>query len=291
MISDDSLSSDTTKAPGESSITQEGTKRRKRQPRVVAGKNSTASRSKSTEETKKKKSTEKKAPKQVAKSSSNNTSQKTGEYKTTRNELYTLFYYTNKPFIITELSLRFKDVGKKQLEKVLDDLEEKKLITIKLNGKTKVYVLNQDNLKYRDEENSTQEKENDKTTSQSSKKQFVTMSTLKKTQEVLTQKLSDVTLTNNQLSAEVAELSNELSTEMLRKKIQEFELFIQENIEFESVELADEAEFETVSAKMGVYTKMESQRKKIIKEIVDTVSDGLGMKKKEFMEEAGIGQE
>ena len=73
---------------------------------------------------------------------------KTSEYKQYRNDIYTLLYYSNKPFIITELNLQFKHIPKSQIEQILLDLSQKQLITTKLNGKTKLYFLNQEVLNY-----------------------------------------------------------------------------------------------------------------------------------------------
>lgn len=227
----------------------------------------------------------KKRTKKQTKSTKNNV--KTSEYKQHRNDIYTLLYYSNKPFVITELNLQFKHIPKSQIEQILIDLTQKQLINTKLNGKTKLYFLNQEVLNYHNEQFDQIEINNDDKFNITSKK------TLKQLEEIhanVATKLAEYKLQNEQLHEKIDKSKNELSNEELTKCISEFKNFINDNKKYSNIITIDKNLFETKQSKVIEYKKIEKQRQIMFKFIVNTVCENFELKIKELLDEAGIDQ-
>lgn len=253
-----------------------------------------ASLSESKPKTKKKATKKKKASTSQGKpekaTKKKKSSNKDEAYKEQRNALYTYFYYANKPVIMTELNLLFKDTPKKTLEAICDDLEAKKLITIKLNGKTKVYFLNQENMPYTDTNGEVSQKENMQMTCSVDvkNKHRKTFEEIEKENTEITAELERVMENNKKLKEEAHALGTALSDEQLREKIKEFKVFLDENKEFKDIEVADKKEFDSLATKEQKFKKLFTERKKLFKNITETVSEGMNKKVKDFLEDVGI---
>ncbi|KAL6121923.1 hypothetical protein NUSPORA_01110 [Nucleospora cyclopteri] len=225
---------------------------------------------------------------------------KSEEYKTLRNGVYTLLYYANKPFVSTELVLQFKGSKKSQIEKILDDLEKKNLITIKINGKSKVYYLNQSRLRYIDSERKAESQNENEANLSLKNSQEIDNSvnqkkSNKKTIEELKTEYNEIAAQLEEHKSECAELlqkknllENELSNCEMERKIKEYEMYIKENEGLNNCELIDKKEFDAMKEKSNRFKKLFSNRKKIYKNILDTVSEALGIKTKELLGEIGI---
>ena len=243
----------------------------------------------STEEKNVKKKTPKTQTKKVKRTKATGKLNKDEIYKKTRNDLYTWFYYNNKPVIMTELNLLFKDAGKKMLETLCEDLESKKLISIKLNGKTKVYFLNQETLKYKNEGETVENASNKMSCSIDNKTvEYKTFEELQQKEIEISEKYAEVLEINRGLLEEINMLSNALSDEEFIIKIEEFKKFLEENKEYASIETVIPEEFDKLKDKEIKIKKIHGKRNKIFKNVVETVSEAMGIKKKIFLEEAGI---
>lgn len=212
---------------------------------------------------------------------------KTSEYKQYRNDIYTLLYYSNKPFIITELNLQFKHIPKSQIEQILLDLSQKQLITTKLNGKTKLYFLNQEVLNYYHEQFDQMETNKVNESNITLKK---TLSQLKETHTNIMAKLAEYKLQNEQLHEKLLKAKNELNNEELIKCISDFKNFINDNEKYSNIITIDKNLFETKQLKVIEYKKIEKQRQIMFKSIVNTVCENFEFKMKELLDEAGIDQ-
>ncbi|ORD94300.1 hypothetical protein ECANGB1_897 [Enterospora canceri] len=212
---------------------------------------------------------------------------KSEDYKTLRNQVYTLFYYSNKPFILTELNLQFKEARKTEIETICDDLTSKGLLTNKMNGKTKIWYLNQNKLNYGEKENLAST-----AGSMDARKQSgVSMGELEEVYEEVKEEFKITKEKGMELRNEINSLNNELSNVELEDEIEKMKVFITENKAYENVELVDEEEYKKHKTVQVKYRKMEAERKGILKNIINSVSEGMGKSKKEFMEEVGISKE
>lgn len=228
-------------------------------------------------------------------------------YRKVRDELYSYFYYSNKPVVMTELNLIFKDVSKKLLETICDDLEEKKVLSIKLNGKTKVYFLNQKSLSYikenieiENENNNTQGNitENTQGTMQKmscsvdvKKHRGKTLKELEEEWKIVEEQNKQLIEENIQLKEEKHAIGSALSDEEMQKEIEEFKEFLEENKKYTEIELADEKTFDSLKVEENLLKKTFIFRKKIFKNITETVSEGMNKKVKEFLEEVGLNED
>ncbi|OQS54788.1 hypothetical protein EHP00_1268 [Ecytonucleospora hepatopenaei] len=228
-------------------------------------------------------------------------------YRKVRDELYSYFYYSNKPVVMTELNLIFKDVSKKLLETICDDLEEKKVLSIKLNGKTKVYFLNQKSLSYikenieiENENNNTQGNitENTQGTMQKmscsvdvKKHRGKTLKELEEEWKIVEEQNKQLIEENNQLKEEKHAIGSALSDEEMQKQTEEFKEFLEENKKYTEIELADEKTFDSLKVEENLLKKTFISRKKIFKNITETVSEGMNKKVKEFLEEVGLNED
>lgn len=228
-------------------------------------------------------------------------------YRKVRDELYSYFYYSNKPVVMTELNLIFKDVSKKLLETICDDLEEKKVLSIKLNGKTKVYFLNQKSLSYikenieiENENNNTQGNitENTQGTMQKmscsvdvKKHRGKTLKELEEEWKIVEEQNKQLIEENNQLKEEKHAIGSALSDEEMQKQTEEFKEFLEENKKYTEIELADEKTFDSLKVEENLLKKTFIFRKKIFKNITETVSEGMNKKVKEFLEEVGLNED
>ncbi|ORD96011.1 hypothetical protein HERIO_2021 [Hepatospora eriocheir] len=181
------------------------------------------------------------------------------DFKELRNNVYTLFYYSNKPYFLNELVLQFKGYKKTIIEKIITDLENKGLITIKLNNKTKIFHLNQSNLKY---EKSEEE--------------------YKAEYETKLVELKELKSLNSTLNSKVTSFKNMLTNEEMEEKIKYFKEFLLENKNIK--EGVNEEIFNKTVNNLKKINQIELKRKRIFNEIVNGVSEGMNMKKKEFLD-------
>ncbi|ORD99117.1 HOP2 [Hepatospora eriocheir] len=185
------------------------------------------------------------------------------DFKELRNNVYTLFYYSNKPYCLNELVLQFKGYKKTIIEKIITDLENKGLITIKLNNKTKIFHLNQSNLKY---EKSEEE--------------------YKTEYETKLVELKELKSLNSTLNSKVTSFKNMLTNEEMEEKIKYFKEFLLENKNIK--EGVNEEIFNKTVNNLKKINQIKLKRKRIFNDIVNGVSEGMNMKKKEFLDEVGI---
>lgn len=206
------------------------------------------------------------------------------EYRQLRNTMYTFFYYSNKPTAVPELCLQFKTQKKVHIEKILDDLVSKNKIFLKLCGRTKVYCLSQ-NMEYEiDDPNYTDEVDQ----AQDQAEEDKVLRFLKWRNAAVTSELKALKDLNRDLDAEILSLDTEMSVEELKKAIKTMNKAVEENGAYETAEYVDYEEFDGRKKQLVLMEKEYSCRKKVFKEIVSGVSEGLEMKPKDLLEEAGI---
>ncbi|KAI5150653.1 26S proteasome regulatory subunit, ATPase 3, interacting protein [Enteropsectra breve] len=216
------------------------------------------------------------------------------EYRQNRDTVYTYFYYANRPVALSEVVLQFKTIKKSVVEKILGDLVSKEKIMAKLLGKSKFYCLAQD-MEYRIEEEEgynddidAQMKEQNGSSSGKDGEDEKTLRYLRWKLNNLKEIRNVLWKENSALSEEITGYENELSVDELKHAIENMKKIVQENEGAEEIKVVDENAMEQKRKEHAAIKKINSVRKKIFKEIVDGVSEGIGCKSKELMEDAGI---
>lgn len=207
------------------------------------------------------------------------------EYRQLRDTIYTFMYYCNKPIIGTELLLQFKGQKKATVEKVLDDLVAKEKLFLKLFGKSKIYCLSQSmeftiGKEYTDKIDSEQDQNIE----------YKTLRYLKWSFEENTKLLNELKIENKRLSEELAGFENEMSVEELKASIKEMNnlIKIDKENQKEGKVTVDPKEFAKIKKTHAIIKKENINRNSIFKNIVDSICDGTGIKKKDFLKDAGI---
>lgn len=207
------------------------------------------------------------------------------DYRQLRDTIYTFMYYCNKPIIATELLLQFKGHKKAQVEKVLDDLVSKEKLFIKLFGKSKIYCLSQ---------NMTFEIGNDYTDdidkNQDQTVEDKVLRYLKWNYESKAKILSELKNENKMLNEELLTFENEMSVEELKNAIKEMKntIKLDEQDQKDEETPVDPKEYAKIKKSHSTIKKELSNRNEIFKNIVDSICDGVGIKKKDFLRDAGI---
>lgn len=206
------------------------------------------------------------------------------EWRELRNTIYTFFYYSNKPIGSSEIVLQFKNQKKATVEKVLDDLVEKGKIVIKTAGRSKVYYLAQDmnyeitDPEYTDEVDAAQD--------QIEENKVVRF--LKWKHRILNKELQDLKHECEQLDLQITAFDGEMSAAELTKAIPELEKYVEANREFESVECIDENDYNARKKELEAFKKKDIARRKMLKEMLCSIAEGLDIKVGDLKEDAGI---
>lgn len=206
------------------------------------------------------------------------------EYRQLRDTIYTFFYYSNKPAINTEIYLQFKSHKKPMIDKVLEDLVEKKKIVMKLFGKSKIFYLSQDMSFEIDEKVYTDEIDDAQDKSIEDK----TLRYLKWNTDQLLSTLSQLKDENKELDAVLNDFENQMSVEELKRGIKEMKAIIKEDEGMEKEEVVDPSDFEKVKKEHQLLKKELAKKLGLFKEIVESITDGLSIKKKDFIKTLGI---
>lgn len=208
-------------------------------------------------------------------------------YRQLRDTIYTFFYYSNKPVNMSELILQFKGHPKKLVETVVDDLVQKNKIFMKVIGtKTKIYCLTQED-NYEIDEEYTDEIDNDQNKEVDDKK----LRFFKWKNEKLKNELNELKKKSSDLDLKIAAFDNSLTTEELKNEIERMKREIESHDGERNYEYVDVNVFEKTKKDMENLEKELIKRKKKFKEMVEMISDGLEMKKKDLLTEAGIEDE
>ena len=209
---------------------------------------------------------------------------KTQAYRDLRSTIYTFFYYSNRPVNGTEVMLQFKNHRKADVEQSLEDLVERGKIIKKIFSKSKFYCLAQDmeyeidDPEYTDEADAKQDQnEEDKV-----------LRFLRWKRTALSGALKELKQETAQLDEEIALLENQLSTEELKKAVDGMKRQLGKNGKMNEGKLVTETEMENQAKEMGMLNKELVKRKRIFKEAVDALCDGLDISKQALYDEVGI---
>lgn len=206
------------------------------------------------------------------------------EYRQLRDTIYTFFYYSNKPVILAEINLQFKNYKKTNVQKVLDDLVAKEKIFTKTIGKSKIYCLAQEMAFEIDEDLYTDEI--DKAQDQTVDDKVIRYLQWNYAKHV--DELNNIKNENKELDLELHEFEGQLSIEELRRAIEGMQETIKEYSEEEKKEMISYKEFNDKKKDHALIKKELSKRTKIFKGIVEMVCDGCGIEKKDLLKNAGI---
>lgn len=206
------------------------------------------------------------------------------EYRELRDTVYTFFYYSNKPVNISELTTQFKNITKPRIEKILEDLVEKKKIFSKALGKQKYYCLVQDMTYTIDDPEYTDAVDAQQNQTVCDKE----LRFLRWKRANLLQTLKTLQLECSQLDEMIKVKEQELGTEDLIKAIEGMRAFIKKNGQVKELKLVSEADAEKQNVNMNRLRKELQQRKRMLKEMIDMLCDGLDLKRSELLSEAGI---
>lgn len=212
------------------------------------------------------------------------TPQSKAEYRQLRDTVYTFFYYSNKPVVMTEITLQFKGVKKPQLQAVLDDLVEKDKIFVRDIGKSKVYCLSQ-NMSYEIDE-AIYTDVIDKTVDQTIDDK--TLRYLKWCYDKQMEELGALKEESKRLDGILYGYENQMSVEELRRVVKDMRALISAHDSKGKVEKVSYEVFSKQKKQYSEFKKVLDNRNKIFKEIVDVICDGSGMKKTELYKEADI---
>lgn len=207
------------------------------------------------------------------------------EYRQLRDTIYTFMYYSNKPMAITEIILQFKSQKKSMVVEVLDDLVDKEKIFVKPFSRTKIYCLSQsmdyeiDETVYTDEIDQQQDQAvEDKC-----------LRYLKWNYERHTRELSKLREEGRELDAEIGAYENELTMDELEKAICGMEAIVEKEDGAREGEVAiSYEEFSKMRKKHAALRKEQNKLSATFRDIADRVSEGLGISRREFLEQAGI---
>lgn len=207
-------------------------------------------------------------------------------YRQLRDIIYTFFYYSNKPVNMSEIVLQFRSYSKKLVESVIEDLVQKDKIFMKIIGsKTKIYCLKQEDnyeincdLEYTDEIDAVQNQEVDDKS----------LRYLKWKNAQLKTKLVELKEESVDLDNKIAAFDNSMTIEEMKNEIEKMINCINSYCEISPCEFIDEELFKNAKKEIAIYEKNYKQKKKIFKEMVGTIADGLEMKKKDLLIEIGI---
>lgn len=205
----------------------------------------------------------------------------TEEYRQLRNVVYTFFYYSNKPVNVAELVLQFKNYGKKAIEDVLADLVGKNKIFVRPCGKSKVYCLSQD-MVYTVDDPGYADEDGDLT------EDDTVLRFLKWKNAAINAELRALKNESRDLDAQIQSIDEEMSVDELKVAIRTMRRAVEEAGEREPGEYVDPALFAEKKKQLAAVEKEYAARRRIIKNIISTISDGLEMKQKDLMDEIGI---
>lgn len=206
------------------------------------------------------------------------------EFRQLRDTIYTFFYYSNKPVSITEIILQFKNNKKSMVEKVLEDLVNKKMIFFRIFGKSKIYCLAQEMSFEIDESIYTDDI--DKTQDQSIEDKVLRY--LKWNFERHSSELAQLKDKNKKLDTELSEYDNQMTTEELKRAIKDFKATIKEYEGRDKKEVVSTVDFNKRKKEHAEIKKEFSKRSQLFKEIIDSLSEGLNKKRKELFKEIGL---
>ncbi|KAM0681055.1 PSMC3 interacting protein [Glugoides intestinalis] len=206
------------------------------------------------------------------------------EYRQLRDTIYTFFYYSNKPVIISEINLQFKNYKKTNVQKVLDDLVTKEKIFFRTIGKSKVYCLSQE-MSFEIDDNSYTD-DIDKMQDQTVDDKLMRYLQWNYTNHV--DELNKLKNENKELDLELTEFEGQLSIEELRRAIKGMKETIEEHSGEEKQEVVGYEEFNNKKKEHTAIKKELSKRTKIFKGIIEMVCDGCGIEKKDLLQNAGV---
>lgn len=205
------------------------------------------------------------------------------EYRQVRDTVYTYFYYLNKPVSLPEILLQFKNNKKVTVQKVLDDLVSKDKIFMRLFGKSKVYCLTQD-MSYSIDECYTDDIDRE----QNQEIEDKVLRYLKWNYERHSEELSKLKNECKELDAELKEFECQLTVEELKRAIKDMKEIIKEDKETEKEESVSFEEFNKKKKQLAAVKKESVKRMGIFKDVVDGICDGCGVKRKDFLKDAGV---
>lgn len=210
------------------------------------------------------------------------------EFRQLRDLIYTFMYFCNKPVIISEIVLQFKSYKRSLIEKVLDDLAAKEMISLKLFGKSKIYCLSQKMEFEINEEEYTEEIDAE----QDSKIEDKCLRYLKWNYERNSSKLKAAKEENKQLTDEIQSNENELSVEELKRAVSDMKSTVKDYENNEDKEITVSCDdFNKVKNKHQKLKKDLTERNLIYKNIVENISEALNLKRKQFLNTVGIDEE
>lgn len=234
----------------------------------------------------KKETTIKKTP--AKKTTTNKTDSDKTEYRQLRDTIYTFMYYSNKPMILSELVLQFKNQKKSMVEQILDDLVSKEKIFMKVFGKaSKVYCLMQ-NMEYGIDESIYTDDIDEANIKKYTEIDDKCLRFLRWNYESKLAELGALKEECKGLDGEISLYENELSVEDLKKAIINMKSIVDEDNQDEDEETVTYEEFNKKKKSHLLIKKELARRSGIVKDIADGVSEGLGMKRNEFLMNVGI---
>lgn len=180
----------------------------------------------------------------------------------------------NRPFSVQNIvdALQKEGIKKTQCEKILSNLVEKEVVSVKEYGKAKIYLFRQDTIEIPDQQEVEEMEEN-----------------LKSKEEEYNSVNAEIT----ELEKEVNYLSSQMTEEEARNKKTELETTLQQmkeklQILSEGRQQVDPEERKKLQQNLLYNVSKWKQRKRMAKEILDTISENANMKYKELCEQIGV---
>lgn len=204
------------------------------------------------------------------------------EYRQLRDIIYTFMYYSNKPMTGTEMALQFKNQKKSMVEKILEDLVAKEKITMRLFAKTRVYCLSQ-NMEFKIDDAYTDEIDSQQDQTIEDK----CLRYLKWNYERHAGELSRLREEGSELDAKVAVHENELSIEELERAI----CGMEDTIKRETSTHEETISYDEFGRMRKMHAALKKKQNKLattLKDIADRVSEGMGISRREFLEQTGV---
>jgi len=230
---------------------------------------------------------EKEKPKRTKKEEVKNTGRgevKSDEYRLLRDTIYTFFYYKNKPVGVTEIGLQFKSAKKAMIEAILEDLVDKGKIVCKTIKRLTVYYLTQDMAYTIDEDEYTDKID----AAQDQTIEDKTLRYLAWRHNKTVEKLSERKKEHKMLSDKLLIYRNQMTAEELRHALENMGKTIAHHEMQEKVETVSAEEMKRAVDENALLKKQAIERKKLWNEILNSLSEGMGMSKSVLLENAGV---
>lgn len=206
------------------------------------------------------------------------------EFRQLRDTIYTFFYYSNKPVGVTEILLQFKNSKKAMVEKVLEDLVNKKMIFVKMFGKSKIYCLSQD-MKFEIDEN-TYTDDIDKTQDQNIDDKVLRY--LKWNLDRHSVQLTQLKEESKDLDLKLSVYENQMTTDELKRAIKDLKTVIRDFESRDKVNAISPTDFNKRKKEHASVKKEFLKRSNLFKEMINSLCDGLNKKKKDLFKEIGL---